>query len=78
MLPLPSQFSTIHHSSLQVVSHSGFLKHLFALTGESSTAKVAPMDQHELRQRPLHAEMRSVLLAAHRKIDENEVRLYDG
>eukprot|EP00285_Hemiselmis_virescens_P005311 CAMPEP_0173400838 /NCGR_PEP_ID=MMETSP1356-20130122/49167_1 /TAXON_ID=77927 ORGANISM="Hemiselmis virescens, Strain PCC157" /NCGR_SAMPLE_ID=MMETSP1356 /ASSEMBLY_ACC=CAM_ASM_000847 /LENGTH=86 /DNA_ID=CAMNT_0014360853 /DNA_START=78 /DNA_END=335 /DNA_ORIENTATION=+ len=48
---------------IAVVSHSGFLKHLFALTEDGMHKRVAPMDAQEMRQRPLHAEMRAVLLA---------------
>lgn len=53
---------------IAVVSHSGFLLHLFERCGLSRHRQLGPKDVGELRRRPLHAEMRAVLLAAHRKV----------
>jgi broad specificity phosphatase PhoE len=58
---------------IAVVSHSGFLLHLFERCGMSRHRQLGPKDAGELRRRPLHAEMRGVLLAAHRKVDAAEI-----
>jgi broad specificity phosphatase PhoE len=59
---------------IAVVSHSGFLLHLFERCGLSRHRQLGPKDVGELRRRPLHAEMRAVLLAAHRKVEPDEIR----
>ena len=58
---------------IAVVSHSGFLLHLFERCGLSRHRQLGPKDVGELRRRPLHAEMRAVLLAAHRKVEPDEI-----
>jgi len=58
---------------IAVVSHSGFLTHLFSQFGMNKYHALARKDVSELRRRPLHAEMRGVLLAAHRPFNESEL-----
>ena len=58
---------------IAVVSHSGFLTHLFSQFGMSTHVNMASKDLRELHRRPLHAEMRGVCLAAHRPFNAAEI-----